>query len=209
VTEEPKKTPSAPANQIDPALKIVIVDESPVRGAIIEEGLREAGYAQVLRIDGTDSLLARIYAIDPDVILIDLENPSRDILEQMFQVSRVVKRPVAMFVDQSDTASIQASVDAGVSAYIVDGLRKDRIKYILDTCIMRFNAFARLQDELERTKSMLEDRKVIDRAKGILMKAKGITEDEAYALMRKAAMNENKKIAEIAQAVITAAEMLK
>jgi response regulator NasT len=209
VTDGSKKTPAPPTNQIDAALKIVIVDDSPVRGAIIEEGLREAGYAHVLRIAGTEGLLARIYAIDPDVILIDLENPSRDILEQMFQVSRVVKRPVAMFVDQSDTASIQASVDAGVSAYIVDGLRKDRIKYILDTCIMRFNAFARLQDELERTKLMLEDRKVIDRAKGILMKAKSITEDEAYALMRRAAMNENKKIAEIAQAVITAAEMLK
>ena len=96
------------------------------------------------------SLLARIYAIDPDVILIDLENPSRDVLEQMFQVSRAVRRPIAMFVDQSDTASIQASVDAGVSAYIVDGLKKERIKPILDLCVSRFNAFARLQDELDR-----------------------------------------------------------
>ena len=118
------------------------------------------------------NLLARIYQIDPDVILIDLENPSRDVLEQMFQVSRIVKRPIAMFVDQSDTASIQASVDAGVSAYIVDGLKKERIKYILDICISRFNAFSRLQDELDRTKNALEERKVIDRAKGILMKAK-------------------------------------
>src|SRR5260221_4726726 len=98
------------------------------------------------------SLLARIYALDPDVILIDLENPSRDVLEQMFQVSRAVKRPIAMFVDQADTASIQASVDAGVSAYIVDGLRKERVKPILDLCISRFNAFSRLQTELEKTK---------------------------------------------------------
>ena len=110
-------------------LQIVIVDDSPIRAAILEEGLREAGYTHVLRIEGTANLLARISAIDPDVILIDLENPSRDVLEQMFQVSRVVKRPIAMFVDQSDTASIQASVDAGVSAYIVDGLKKERIKY--------------------------------------------------------------------------------
>ncbi len=201
--------PSPSQNQTDASLKIAIVDESGIRSAIIEEGLREAGYAHVVRIDATTNLLARIYALDPDVILIDLENPSRDILEQMFQVSRIVKRPVAMFVDQSDTASIQASVDAGVSAYIVDGLRKDRIKYILDTCVMRFNAFSRLQDELERAKSALEDRKVIDRAKGILMKAKTIGEEEAYALLRRAAMNENKKIAEIAQSVVTAAEMLK
>jgi two-component system, response regulator / RNA-binding antiterminator len=194
---------------MDLSLKIVIVDESPVRSAILEEGLREAGFTDVIRIAEMQNLLARIYKIDPDVILIDLENPSRDVLEQMFQVSRIVKRPIAMFVDQSDTASIQASIDAGVSAYIVDGLRKDRIKYILDTCVMRFNAFSRLQDELERAKSALEDRKVIDRAKGILMKAKNIGEEEAYALLRRTAMNENKKIAEIAQSVVTAAEMFK
>ena len=155
------------------------------------------------------NLLGRIYAIDPDVILIDLANPSRDILEQMFQVSRVVRRPVGMFVDQSDSASIQAAVDAGVSAYVVDGLRKDRVKPILDTCISRFNAFARLQDELDRTRSALEERKVIDRAKGILMKARNLSEDAAYVLLRKTAMNENKKIAEVAQSVVTAAELLK
>src|SRR5580692_4417498 len=193
---------------LDPSLKIVIVDESPVRAAILADGLREAGFTQVLRLEETKNLLAHIYAIDPDVILIDLENPSRDVLEQMFQVSRAVKRPIAMFVDQSDTASIQASVDAGVSAYIVDGLKKERVKNILDLCISRFNAFSRLQDELDRTKTALEERKVIDRAKGILMKAKNLTEEEAYTLLRKTAMNEKKKIVEIAQSVITAAEML-
>ncbi len=190
-------------------LKIVIVDENPIRAAILEDGLREANYFNVERIADTHNLLARIYAIDPDVILIDLENPSRDVLEQMFQMSRAVKRPIAMFVDQSDTASIQASVDAGVSAYIVGNLQKDRIKTILDLCISRFNAFSKLQDELDRTKSQLEDRKVIDRAKGILMKAKNLTEEQAYALLRKTAMNENKKIAEVAQSVITAAELFK
>jgi two-component system, response regulator / RNA-binding antiterminator len=197
------------SGKIDPALKIVIVDESSIRSAIIEEGLREAGYVQIVRIDEMHNLLARIYAIDPDVILIDLENPSRDVLEQMFQVSRSVRRPVAMFVDQSDTASIQASVEAGVSAYIVDGLKKERIKNIFDTCVLRFNAFARLQEELERAKNALDERKLIDRAKGILMRAKNIGEDDAYALLRRTAMNENKKIVEIAQSVITAAEILK
>ncbi len=194
---------------MDVSLNIVIVDDSPVRAAILEEGLREAGYVNVVRIEGTVKLLARIYAIDPDVILIDLENPSRDVLEQMFQVSRIVKRPVAMFVDQADSASIQASVDAGVSAYIVDGLKKERIKSILDMCISRFNAFSRLQSELEQTKSALEERKVIDRAKGILMKAKNLSEEQAYALLRKTAMNENRKIAEVAQSVVTAAELFK
>jgi two-component system, response regulator / RNA-binding antiterminator len=189
--------------------KIVIVDENPIRAAILEEGLREAGFVAVEHIREMHNLLARIYALDPDVIVIDLENPSRDVLEQMFQVSRAVRRPIAMFVDQSDTDSIRASVDAGVSAYIVDGLRKERLKPILDLCILRFNAFARLQDELDRTKSALEDRKAIDRAKGILMKLKGLTEDEAYVLLRSTAMREKKKIGDIAQSIITAAELLK
>src|SRR6201995_1554431 len=193
----------------DASPKIVIVDESPIRAAILEEGLREAGFTHVVHISEMQSLLARIYAVDPDVILIDLENPSRDVLEQMFQVSRAVRRPIAMFVDQSDAASIQAAVDAGVSAYIVGGLRKERIQNILDLCISRFNAFSRLQDELDKTRSALEERKVIDRAKGILMSAKSLSEEAAYALLRKTAMNENKKIAEVAQSVITAAELFK
>ncbi|WP_407146133.1 ANTAR domain-containing response regulator [Bradyrhizobium sp. ORS 86] len=194
---------------VETSPKIVIVDESPIRAAILEEGLREAGYSDVVHISEMQSLLARIYALDPEIIVIDLENPSRDVLEQMFQVSRAVRRPIAMFVDQSDAASIQASVDAGVSAYIVDGLKKERIKPILDLCVSRFNAFAKLQDELDRTKHALEERKVIDRAKGILMKMKGLTEEEAYVLMRSTAMREKKKIGEIAQSILTASELLK
>jgi response regulator NasT len=199
----------SPSGHRDSTLKIAIVDENPMRAAILEDGLREAGFTQVERISETRNLLARIYAIDPEVILIDLENPSRDMLEQMFQVSREVKRPVAMFVDQSDSASIQAAVDAGVSAYIVNGLKKERVTNILDLCISRFYAFSRLQGELERANDALKERKIIDRAKGVLMKAKKLTEDEAYALMRKTAMNENKKIVEIAQSLLTAAELFK
>src|SRR5262249_22947359 len=200
------KLPPAPMQS---SLKIVIVDKNPIRAAILEDGLREAGHVHVVRVDDTPHLLARIYPVDPDVILIDLENPSRDVLEQMFQVSRAVRRPVAMFVDQSDQASTEAAVDAGVSAYIVGGLQKERIKNILDLCISRFNSFARLRDELERTRTALEERKVIDRAKGILMKARTRGEDASYVLLRKTAMNENKKIAEVAQSVVTAAELLK
>src|SRR5215510_9769731 len=123
---------------MESGLKVVIVDENPVRAAILEEGLREAGHHNVARIDERTNLLARLTTLAPDVILIDLENPSRDVLEQMFQMSRVVKRPVAMFVDQSDRASIEAAVDAGVSAYIVDGLKKERVRHILDMSISRF-----------------------------------------------------------------------
>lgn len=193
----------------DPSLRILIVDESSVRAAILEEGLREAGYGNVMRVSERTDLLSRVYAIDPDVIIIDLEDPSRDVLEQMFQISREVKRPIAMFVDQSDRSTTAAAIDAGVSAYIVDGLKKERVKHILDLCISRFNAFSRLQDELDRTKSALQERKVIDRAKGILMQAKGMSEEKAYALLRTTAMNEKRKIAEVAQSVITAAELLR
>jgi len=160
-------------------------------------------------VNNTTGLLDQVYRIDPDVILIDLENPSRDVLEEMFQVSRIVRRPIAMFVDHSDRNTIEAAVDAGVSAYIVDGLKKERVKHILDLCISRFNAVARLERELDRAKSELEARKVIDRAKGILMKLKGLSEEDAYALLRTTAMNEKRKIADVAQSVITAAELFK
>lgn len=193
----------------DAALKILLIDEDPIRRTILEAGLREAGFANVIRIETTRGLLDQVYRIDPDVILIDLENPSRDVLEQMFQVSRIVRRPIAMFVDQSDRGTTEAAVDAGVSAYIVGGLRKERIKGILELCISRFNAVARLQDELDRAKGALEARKTIDRAKGILMQAKGLSEEQAYAALRKTAMNEKRKIADVAQAVITATELLK
>ena len=193
----------------DAALKILVIDENPIRRPILEAGLREAGFANVVLVKNTTGLLDQVYRIDPDVILIDLENPSRDVIEQMFQVSRIVRRPIAMFVDQSDRNTIEAAVDAGVSAYIVDGLKKERVKHILDLCISRFNAFARLRDELDRAKSALEARKVIDRAKGILMKVKGLSEEDAYALLRTTAMNEKRKIADVAQSVITAAELFK
>ncbi|MFZ0494843.1 MAG: ANTAR domain-containing protein [Methylocella sp.] len=190
-------------------LRIAVVDRNPLRAAIIEEGLRAAGHMGVVPIDDTAELLDRIRAIDPDVILIDLESPSRDVLEQMFMVSRSVARPVAMFVDRSDGATIDAAIDAGVSAYIVDGLRKDRVKPILDMTISRFNAFAKLKKELETAKAQLDDRKAIDRAKVLVMRAKAIPEEQAYALMRHVAMNENKKIAEVARSIITAAELLR
>ncbi len=190
-------------------LKIVIVGLSPPRAAIVEDGLRGGGYIDLVRIDETGNLLARIAGLAPDVILIDLERPSRDLLGQMFQVSRAVQRPIAMFVDQADTAAIQASVDAGVSAFIVDGLKKERMPHIVDLCISRFNAFSRLQRELEQTRGALAERKAIDRAKGILMAAKNLSEETAYTLLRQTAMNEHRKIAEVAQSVITAAEMFK
>ena len=157
-------------------LTVLIIDENPVRAAILEEGLREAGYDNLKFIDRMDQLLDRVLAVDPDVIVIDLENPNRDVLEQMFQVSREVKRPVAMFVDQSDSNMIGEAVEAGVSTYVVDGLHKQRIRPIVDVTISRFNAFMRLREELAEAKSALQDRKIIEKAKGILMRQRNMTE---------------------------------
>jgi len=189
-------------------MKIAVVDPQRERADVIEEGLREAGYRDIHHISQMSGLLERLSELAPDVILIDLENPNRDVLEQMFEVSRLVSRPIAMFVDDSDMSMIEAAVEAGVGAYVVDGLKKERIKAILATAITRFNTFSRLQSELQATKAALAERKVIDRAKAILMKAKGLTEDEAYALLRKTAMSQSRKISEIAQSIVTAAELL-
>ena len=144
----------------------------------------------------------------PDVVLIDLANPSRDILEELALASGPMERPVAMFVDRSDVPMMQAAMDAGISAYVVDGLQPQRIRSILDVAILRFNAFARLQRELSEARGELADRKLIERAKGILMTAKGLSEEEAYRTMRRKAMNEKRKIADIARAIVTAADLL-
>ena len=183
-------------------LSILIIDENRVRAAIIEAGLREAGHSRITIISEMSGLVRRIEEAAPDVIVIDLENPNRDMLEDLFRVSRAVRKPVAMFVDKSDTAMIAEAIAAGVSAYVVDGLRKERVKSILDLAIGRFNAFERIREELETAKLALSERKLIDRAKGILMKLKHISEDEAYALLRQTAMKQNMRIAKIAESII-------
>lgn len=189
-------------------LHILVIDANRIRASIIEEGLKEAGQTRVTVIDEAKGLMRRIVELDPDVIVIDLESPNRDALEHMFQVSRAAKRPVAMFVDRTDDASIEAAIDAGVSAYVVDGLKKERIKPILDTAIRRFRAFERLREELDQARSELSERKRIEKAKGILMRTRGLSEENAYALLRSTAMQKNKRIAEIAESLITAAGLL-
>jgi response regulator NasT len=193
----------------DQILRIVIADPNPLRAAILREGLIEAGRNSVFVVDSFLDLERTLNAIGPDMVLIDLENPSRDVLEQMIRMSGATARPVAMFADSSDASMIAAAIDAGVSAYVVDGLKKERVQNIVDVSISRFNAFSRLRDELKAAKSQLADRKVIDQAKGLLMKAKNIPEDQAYVLLRKVAMNEGRKIVDVARSIITAMELLK
>ncbi|MEP4031587.1 ANTAR domain-containing protein [Roseibium polysiphoniae] len=191
-----------------PSLSILVIDDNKIRASIIEQGLRDAGHDKVIVVDQMDGLLRKITTIEPDVIVIDLENPNRDQLEHIFQVTRAVQRPIAMFVDKSESGSIEAAVDAGVSAYVVDGLKKERVKPILDMAISRFRAYSRLNRELEEARTELAERKTIDRAKGIIMKSKGISEDEAYRLLRKTAMNQSRKIIEVAQGLVIASGLL-
>jgi len=176
---------------------------------LIVDGLKEAGENDIHVIGDDTGVARRLAEINPDIVLIDLENPSRDVMEQVAHASGAMERPVAMFVDRSDEGMIRSAIEAGVSAYVVDGLRKERIKPVLEAAIARFHSIARLRAELDATKAALAERKILDRAKGILMKAKGLSEEEAYGALRRAAMDQNRKISEIAQSIVTAAELLK
>jgi two-component system, response regulator / RNA-binding antiterminator len=184
-------------------MRIAIIDTSTTRAAIISEGLREAGLDDLVVIDRDRPLVAQVEAAAPEVVLVNLENPSRDMLEDFFAMSRALARPIAMFVDQSDAEATMAAVDAGVSAYVVDGLAKQRIKPVLDLAVRRFQAFSRLQDELAAARSALADRQTIDRAKAILMRRRGLDEPAAYAMLRRHAMSSNRRIADVAEAIVT------
>ncbi|WCL53360.1 ANTAR domain-containing response regulator [Gimibacter soli] len=188
-------------------LNILVIDEDPARAALLEGALVEAGYTHVVTLRTTANLHQRIVAIEPDVIIIDLQNPDRDTLENMFQVSRSVKKPIAMFVDQSDDDAIRRAVEAGVSAYVVDGLKKDRVRPIVEVAVTRFESFSQLLRERDEARTALADIKRINRAKGLLMQYRGITEEEAYSMMRRTAMQQSRKIVDIADSIITAFEL--
>jgi len=193
---------------IESGLHILVIDADRIRASIIEAGLRDAGHERVTVLDDVTHLMRRILEIDPDVIVIGLESPNRDALEHMLQVSRAVKRPVAMFVDRSDHSSTVAAIEAGVSAYVVDGLKKERVKSILDLAMTRFKAVERLRNELDEAKNELAGRKTVERAKGLLMRTRGLSEDAAYALLRRTAMNQSRRIVDIAESLILAAGLL-
>ncbi len=159
-------------------LKIAVLEANEERAKLIVDGLVESGDHEIVVVGEPGGLARRMAELSPDVVLVDLEHPSRDMLEELALVSGPMERPVAMFVDRSDDAATKAAIEAGVSAYVVDGLRKERIKPILDAAIARFHMFARMRAELGAAKAALEERKTIDRAKGLLMKSKGLSEEE-------------------------------
>lgn len=203
----PQPTPYS-THMADP-LSIVVVEKDPGRAAEITHALRQGGWADVTVIADDTSLTRTLAATDPDLVLIDLANPRRDTLEALSESSGARQRPVAMFVDQSDPELSSAAIQAGLSAYVVGGLSGERIRPVLETAIARFRMMNQMQSELEAAKKALEDRKTIDRAKGLLIQAKGISEDEAYQLLRKTAMDQGRRLIDVAKALVTASELLR
>lgn len=190
-------------------LTIIVVEQDRARALQIIDALKEAGDHRVQVLGDGTGLARRVAEIRPDLVLIDIASPSRDMLEELALASGPTERAVAVFVDRSDSGLTKAAIEAGISAYVVDGMRPERIRPVLDAAIARFHMFHRMRSELAATKAALEERKIVDRAKGFVMRAKGIGEDEAYALLRKTAMDQGKRLSDIAQAIVTAAEVLK
>jgi len=191
------------------ALRVLVIDRDLERAALVRQALAEAdAELQVEVATGSGDLIVLLRAAQPDVVIIDLDLPDRDTIEQLRVATREMPRPIVMFVDQSEESVMRAAISAGVSAYIVDGLQPKRVKPILDVAVARFQAFEGLRRELEVARTSLADRKLIDRAKGIIMTMRGLSEEEAYAMLRNKAMKEQKKLSEIARSIITAAELL-
>lgn len=190
-------------------LKVLVIDPNAQRAEVVREALLQAGEYWVEVAVRTTDLAGLIRTAQADVLIVDLDLPDRDTIEQLRVSTREMPRPIVMFVDQSDAEMMKAAIAAGVSAYVVDGLAQHRVRPVLETALARFQAFEGLRQELEAAKSSLAERKLVDRAKGILMQMKGISEDEAYAQLRKKAMNEQKKLTDIAQSVVTAIDLLK
>ncbi|MDH5480215.1 MAG: ANTAR domain-containing protein [Nitrosomonas sp.] len=189
-------------------IKVLLVDEDSGRSAVVERALLDNGYGVVGRVTTEEDISLILDKIDADVIIYSMESPDEYILESIQKLNQLMPKPVVMFTERSDSETISRSVKAGVSACIVDGLSESRIKPIMDVAIARFREFQALKEELTKTKSDLADRKVIDKAKGIIMKQRSCSEDDAYKALRKLAMDRNEKIVTVAKSVIEVSELL-
>ena len=191
-----------------PRIKVLLVDDSPERTAILRAALEKARYRVAAVLESPLELLKAVEAHAPDIIIIDTDSPSRDVLEQVVMVSRDQPRPIVMFSSDGDSDTIRDAVKAGVSAYIVDGLAAGRVKGIIDVAVARFDEYQRLVAELAEANLKLSERKLVDRAKGILMKSRGFNEDEAYHALRKLAMTRKKRMGDAAKMVIDMEDLL-
>ena len=189
-------------------LRIMLVDRLPERTNTVEQALSAAGHEVVARVMAGGDLAAEVAAASPDVIIIDIDSPDRDTLEHMRTICRERPRPVVMFTNDDNASTIRSAVRAGVSAYVVDGLHASRVLPVLEVAIARFEEFQAMREELEQTKSTLAERKLVERAKGILMRQTRMDEEAAYKAMRKMAMDRNIKLVDLARTLIAAAELL-
>jgi two-component system, response regulator / RNA-binding antiterminator len=191
-----------------PAMRVLVVDESAERAGMLRAALLLAGYEVTASLTSPLTLLKTIERLEPDVIVIDTGSPSRDVLEHLVIVSRHTPRPVVMFASDGKPETIRAATRAGVSAYVVDGLDEKRIKPILDVAVARFEELQDLRGQLAQANAKLAERKLIERAKGLLMKSRSLDEEAAYAALRRTAMDRNLKLSEVAQRIVDAAELL-
>jgi response regulator NasT len=189
-------------------MRVLIVDESPERAVVLRDGLERAGYEVAAALAASIELLRAVEQVRPDVIIIDTDSPSRDVLEHVVMISRDEPRPIVMFSTDDAPETIRDAVRAGVSAYVVDGLDAARVKSIVEVAVARFDEYQRLRAELADANLKLSERKQVERAKGILMKTRGVGEDEAYQMLRRMAMDRGKRLGEIAQQLIDMADLL-
>ena len=189
-------------------LRVMLIDKTPGRAAILEQALVDAGHRVVARVDAHENLLARVQQVKPDIILIDMESPDRDTLEHLRSIHRDQPRPIVFFTEHSDAETIQEAVRAGVSAYVVDGVQARRLRPIMEVAIARFREYQALRRELAETRSRLAERKDIEKAKGLLMRQRGFDEQQAYDALRKLAMDRNQRLGEVARNVVAVLELV-
>lgn len=189
-------------------LRVLLVDEHADRARALAQTLELSGCQVVAQLVGPVDLHAALQASRPDVVIVDMDSPDRDILEDMRRINAENPRPIVMFVEEEDATSIRSAVQAGVAAYVVKGANPERIRPVLEVACARFEEYQALRSELDRMRTTLEDRKSVDRAKGILMQKRGMSEEEAYRALRKLAMDQGKRLGEVARHVISAAELI-
>ncbi len=190
------------------SLRVILVDDEPERADLLKEALQGEGFAVVAVFGSGAGLPQRVDALAPDVIIVDIDSPDRDMLEDMRCVAKDQQRPVVMFTQDGKAEVIKAAVEAGVAAYVVDGLKPERVRPVVDVAIARFAQFQQLRGELDKARTTLAERKLVEKAKGILMHRRGCSEEEAYQLMRKMAMDGKQKLVDVANKVIDAAQLL-
>jgi response regulator NasT len=187
---------------------ILVIDESQHRAVEICTGLIKAGHQVAAVLPSALELIERIEEIKPDIILIETESPSRDTLEHLAVMNEAMPRPVVMFSQDGDSDTIRSAIKAGVAAYVVDGFEIDRLRPIVDVAIARFDEHQALKQELAVASRKLSERKIIDKAKGILMKTRGMDEEAAYAALRKLAMTQSQPLAKVAANLVDMASLL-